>query len=406
MTDTLIELAAKVDAALRIRAVAWPAKNQPPDLTQKLDRYVQAAAGAARALGPPSLNPELERTVADFQDHPVFIVGYYKSGTSLLRNLLDGHPRLVVLPTEGRYFSLFLPRSGRLSKAEQVERLGAIWTKRLIVSSGQPPYWLLGQPGDRDSCPYVQFLRYLHAWSKWVEGHGQANLLLAVALAYYTASHWSSGQTQAPRCWIEKTPTNEWRVDKILACFPQARFIHVTRDPRAVIAACRSIKEQQRPTNYHPFADVYLLRRSLKAGRRNVKALGPQRYHIVRYKDLVQEPGQTMLRVADFIGIQFDKSLTVPTVHGATAVANSAYEQSRVRGEIHRGSLNRYRQHLTPGELALVEGFTRREASAYGYEIETPSWRDYLPSLISAFLTSGWAFATKPFRHLARQSNG
>jgi len=38
------------------------------------------------------------------RDHPVFLGGHPKSGTSLLRALLDSHPQLVVYPEESGFF--------------------------------------------------------------------------------------------------------------------------------------------------------------------------------------------------------------------------------------------------------------------------------------------------------------
>lgn len=45
----------------------------------------------------------------ELRDRPIFICGHPKSGTSLLRNLLDFHPQLVVYPEESRFFRQFLP---------------------------------------------------------------------------------------------------------------------------------------------------------------------------------------------------------------------------------------------------------------------------------------------------------
>ena len=44
----------------------------------------------------------------------VFILGQHKSGSSLLRSLLDGHPDLFVIPVETHYFSLSQKILGKL----------------------------------------------------------------------------------------------------------------------------------------------------------------------------------------------------------------------------------------------------------------------------------------------------
>ena len=37
-------------------------------------------------------------------DKPIFILGCTKSGTTLMRNLFDGHPDLFVIPFESHFF--------------------------------------------------------------------------------------------------------------------------------------------------------------------------------------------------------------------------------------------------------------------------------------------------------------
>src|SRR4030042_5008973 len=46
----------------------------------------------------------------ELRDHPVFICGHPKAGTSLLRAVLDSHPQLVVYPEETKFFRSTLPQ--------------------------------------------------------------------------------------------------------------------------------------------------------------------------------------------------------------------------------------------------------------------------------------------------------
>jgi len=349
---------------------------------RRLDEYAQAVGAAAASRKTPSLDENLQSAAVAFQDYPVFIVGYYKSGTSLLRNLLDGHPELVVLPSEGRYFSLFVPRFRHLSKGEQVAKLSAIWIKRLVCPTGQPPFWLLGRTPENGRCPYVGFVQYLRAWARWVHGYGNGDLLLALMLTYYAVSSYMAGGTGRPCHWVEKTPTNEFRVGEMLACFPRARFVHIVRDPRAVVSARQSMEDKKAEAPHHLLADLYAVRRSLSAGWGNMAKLGGERYHLLKYEDLVQEPERVMTHLADFMGIEFTEALLVPTECGRAAVANSAYDQGRSVGDIHRMSLERYKEQLSAEELALTAGLTGRQARLYGYTLPAPRLQDLARGLL------------------------
>ena len=71
-------------------------------------------ASRAKAAG------SLDASNHDWLERPVFVVGYPKSGTTLVVSLLDGHPQLVVFPEEtefmraiGSPYARFLPPFGR-----------------------------------------------------------------------------------------------------------------------------------------------------------------------------------------------------------------------------------------------------------------------------------------------------
>ncbi|MGE5223096.1 MAG: sulfotransferase, partial [Omnitrophica WOR_2 bacterium] len=57
----------------------------------------------------------------DLRDRPVFICGHPKSGTSLLRSLLDSHPQVIVYPEETSFFRRYLPAAKGLSLDEKIE---------------------------------------------------------------------------------------------------------------------------------------------------------------------------------------------------------------------------------------------------------------------------------------------
>ena len=67
-------------------------------------------------------------------EHPIFLVGAHKSGTSLLRSILDGHPELFTVPFESHYFQNMhywvdcnyrMERPKKLTKEQLIERFVA-----------------------------------------------------------------------------------------------------------------------------------------------------------------------------------------------------------------------------------------------------------------------------------------
>ena len=64
--------------------------------------------------------------LSNLRDHPLFICGHPKAGTSLARAVFDSHPQLVVFPEETSFFRRFLPLAegldleGQLNLAEKM----------------------------------------------------------------------------------------------------------------------------------------------------------------------------------------------------------------------------------------------------------------------------------------------
>ena len=336
----------RIDALLEARARDYPLRAEPTwsDLLAAID----ALAGRLRDENEPADAP-----LPGYYERPVFVVGHRKTGTTLLQDLLDGHPQLAVLPGESNHFNTFLPRGPERIAADA----HGWWLLRLITPSGIQPFWALGRPSESDD-PYAAFTRRL---TGLVEANPGRDVLgmAAVALA--------DGDRVA---WVEKTPGHEHRLPAILATYPEARFVHVVRDPRSVAAAiARLDRATEQPTD---LVDVGLsIRRSFEAAERN----RGERYLVVRYEDLVGDPESVMRRVADFAGIEWSDSLLTPTVGGVPATSNSAWSARKVTGEIEGRRLDLWREELDPAAGGLIAAATRSAARSFGYELPWPGMR-------------------------------
>src|SRR5262249_49594937 len=143
-------------------------------------------------------------------EQPVFICGHHRSGTTLLQQLCDGHPQLMVLPSEGTYFSSFKYVAHSNPDRRQIDRFITNWIERLI-DPNQEPHFKLGR-STSETNPYLRFARRLLGWTVALRDARPALLhfiaLLALAAAYWDLMHTSC----KPLLWVEKTPLNEQHV--------------------------------------------------------------------------------------------------------------------------------------------------------------------------------------------------
>ena len=80
------------------------------------------------------------------RDRPVFIGGHPKSGTSLLRSLVDSHPQLVVYPEETMFFRGFLPKAKGLSLEQKLVLADQLITHIFEWNQTKPPAHQAGFP--------------------------------------------------------------------------------------------------------------------------------------------------------------------------------------------------------------------------------------------------------------------
>lgn len=286
-TATILELEHQFDGRLarpRVALADWSSMQ----LAAK--QWSEAVWSAAEFTGPIPLDATEVARGLDLAHRPVFVCGVPRSGTTLVRDLLDSHPALCVLPSEGTFFTNFQQQLQRLQPGHWLAFLGREWLRRLANPIHQQPYWLLGRSSERGS-PYVEFARALSAWWPVVRdqlGHRITSWpLVAVALAYAHSTAALTPGTQVQH-WVEKTPTNERFLQRLRAEFPAALFIQAVRHPYAVYASHKQSAQLDggRLRNAGRISrDLSLSYRVAIEHRGNADL---DKYQVIRYEDLVE----------------------------------------------------------------------------------------------------------------------
>lgn len=301
--------------------------------------------------------------ILTLQDHPVFIGGMAKSGTSLMRNLLDHHPQLAIFPCEGVLFHS-LNIVADLPYKERCRHILLAALEQLISHDlGGGPYWVLTR-GDHTPDPYANLVSAYRQRLAQLPPSDEA-IVQAIVYAYLLARS-PFAEPRAERAWVEKTPDNIDRMSFLLKLYPAAKFIICLRDPRAVIASTKFRHLQK----YHNFKLQSTLN-TMRLGWQ--KLLCDQLQHgdrilLVHYEDLVSNTRSEMERVADFLATDFDDRLLVPTVGGLSARANSGYTREVTGTEVHTGSIERWRQKLTAAEIDFINAEMAPLMAQFGYE--------------------------------------
>lgn len=271
---------------------------------------------------------------------PLFIVGCGRSGTTMLRLMIDGHPEMAIPPE-----SHFIPPLWHARQRYGPE--GRMDAQRLVADIlATPPVRLWELP----AAPVLERVASLARPTF-------ASTVEAVFMAY--------ADTRGARRWGDKTPVYVMSIPLLARLWPEARFVHVIRDGRDVAP---SLVGMQRwgPRTLAGAARTW--RDRVRTGRRAGRNLGPARYVEVRYERLVDDTEEVLREVASFAGLGFHPDML--NAHERAAQRLSDHEKARHRheGEPPTRGLRDWRRDLTPEEVLTFEAIAGPELSTLGYE--------------------------------------
>ena len=239
---------------------------------------------------------------------PIFIVGMHRSGTTLLEQLLDGSPQVRGV---GELYDV----TSAMRYATDHHCKGVI--DRTIVERAK----------DADFAEVGQ--RYLDGMA------------------------WRLGEE---RFFTDKLPSNFLNIGFICRALPQAKILHMVRDPvETCFSNLRELFSEANPYSYDQLelADFFLQYRRLMA---HWHAAYPGRILDVDYAELTRDPEAVMRKVAAFCGIDYTDAMRDPR-SSTRAVATASAVQVRdrvVRREVPKWAP--YARHLQRLIAALRQG--------------------------------------------------
>jgi hypothetical protein len=206
-----------------------------------------------------------------------FIVGRGRSGTTLLRAMLDAHPDMAI-PDEASFL-------GRLIRARRsFERPDGFaveaFLDRLLGSQG---FLLWGLAPDEVRKSFTT---------------DPPDGFPAAARRIYALNARRCGKTR----YGDKTPVFVMSMPLVASVLPEARFVHLIRDGRDV--AVSRLQMGLTPTGSVAGQALYW-RRFVERGRADGRRLGTERYMELTYEALLEEPERHLREVCDFVDIGF-----------------------------------------------------------------------------------------------------
>jgi hypothetical protein len=278
---------------------------------------------------------------------PIFIVGTERSGSNLLRQMLDAHSTIAVPhpPHVVRYFAPLERYYGDLRLDANLRWLAAdmAWLVRRHIYP-----W----PIAIDEAALVRDTRWRDLFGLYAGLYDQ-----------YAAA------VGKPR-WGCKSTFMVHHVDRIVERFPAARVIWLVRDPRDV-----AVSSQQSVFNpCHPYRTARLWKAQQDLALRWERTLRPENFRRVSYETLVTAPADTLQDLCRFIGAQFEPAmLSFFERREARRSASLQRDWANTARPVIATNVRKYRTQLPRRSLALVEAAAHDTMRTLGYELEAPA---------------------------------
>lgn len=272
---------------------------------------------------------------------PVFIVGCPRSGSTMLGAMLGNHPDAICLP-EAQFIVELMPEFHPLAAMDAASLLDSIES-----------HWRFG------------------LWSFSVRGNSHA--LSGTAMPYRAVIEWvikeyakAHGRI-APKLWIDQSlfVSHTW---KLLQHFPNARFIHLIRDGRAVAASIMPLPWG--PNEVHAAARLW--KDCLAHGFAADAVLGSDRVIRVHYEQMVADPEATMLRICRFLDIDFCHAMLMPT--GLDLPSYTHRQHALIGCPPDPRRIDAWRASLTKREIEIFEALTEDLLHTLGYHTSSPGF--------------------------------
>ncbi len=297
----------------------------------------------------------------------IFIVGVSRSGTTLMRRILDKHSRIGIA-TENHYLGHLLAWEGarhyfrRLGDLQDDDNVHALVEH---IYSGQ----MQRRSRLRDLSPYWRWLT-----ERVPPADIEARLLASdrTERGVFEAFLRIYADRRGKAIMGEKTPAHLAYVETLLDWFPDGRVIHCMRDPRAVyVSELRRRREHAVGFPYRQLAvtpallEGFVLWQVVWAWAAAVhrhRALSrryPDHYRLLRFEDLVAAPDATLDGLCEFLGVVPEPRMLEQKVTSKGARVGEA--------GIDQGAAERWRSSISPGAGSAIERLLGRRLREMGY---------------------------------------
>jgi len=310
------------------------------------------------------------RTLVSQLITPVFLVGASRCGNTLVQESLSRHAHIHI-SSETHWFD-----DERCKRDESIDTA----LRRMEVQD-----WFLAlshQPFGHSGDPNKGWLKR-EVLEKEFQSGAEKDVTTNTRDNYFQAFCKLDAQQHGKERWGEKTPRHVFRINDMLAAFPNAKIVCSLRDPRAMVTSYRQwsvrkshdlytdqndddlVREKKRSRDsYHAGIAALLWRGAARSALKAIDDHGSESIRLVLYETLVSDPERTLRGITEWLEEPCDTAmLDVPLI-------NSSFDDFKAGAGFNKHAIDRWKNQLSRSELAIIYLLCKREMARLGYQID------------------------------------
>lgn len=281
---------------------------------------------------------------------PLFILSCPRSGSTLLRLMLNSHSR-VLIPNE---FPIVNMVSDRFGDNDNISRDDALSFVEYLFTFPHFMDWKIDKATLETGLSCDSYTR---------------RSLIESVLRSYCSVHGGAD------LWGDKNIHSLSYVGPIKDMFPNAKFIHIVRDARDVVVSLKQVpwlfyKFPKKPLRYlnNIIGGAYTWNDGLDLLNECVAGIGSDNFLEIRYEDLLSQPRSVMQGICSFLGIEFEEGMFEFYKNDRTISEDRLKGvHENTRKSILLNNKEKYKKYLSDYEVSTVESLCYKYLVHYKY---------------------------------------
>ena len=269
-----------------------------------------------------------------------FIVGVGRSGTSLLQSMLNAHPD-IASPPETHFLRNYVFPSLKSNGFVATAKLSAFL-------QADDSFKRIGIPVEQIYDVKAQKVELRSAYLEMLDIYKER---------------------KEKKYIVDKDPRNIDFLPQLNHLFPDAKIIHIYRDPRDVIASkMKAAWSKSKPYWLHGFIG----QSQIKGGRQLAKKhFTSENYLEIAYEDLIQKPEATLQKLTTFLGVSYDEKMLTFSKSAKELVDKKEIQwKKETMQPLMKGNSNKWKSSLTNFQATFIEQISKEYFQQLNYQKE------------------------------------